>query len=170
MSLIGVGGEQARLAVYIANRPPLPEFSQLSTFRPMVGGEIQCIADLTGNHWRKIFNCYAKLSYSLVPKKFSSWQQLRDNQLLQSGSDEQLLFSRPLIDKTNVIKIICGRTYFKDLNLKIDIDWMDAYFGISLPLRLIVSPYFDYRQLTNLRIEQLAGYIQRFSRETKVIS
>ncbi|TQV89125.1 DUF6942 family protein [Aliikangiella coralliicola] len=159
-SLVGIGSQQARLAVYIANRPPLPEFTGLNDFRPMVSGEIKCIADLTGNHWRKIFNCYAKLSFLLDSNNYSSWQELRDNQLLQSNGNEQLLFSPPDINESRIIKIICGRTYFKDLNLNISVDWVDSYFGLNFESKLIVTPYFDYRQLTNQRIEQLVDYIK----------
>ena len=62
---IGLGVQEAALQVYIANRPPLPEYEMLSKLQPMQPGDIARIAAETGNHWRKIFNVYAKLVFAL---------------------------------------------------------------------------------------------------------
>ncbi|MCG8668653.1 MAG: hypothetical protein MI867_04505, partial [Pseudomonadales bacterium] len=49
--MVGLGGEAPRVSVYIANRPPLPDYEALAEFRSMLSGEIAFIASETGNHW-----------------------------------------------------------------------------------------------------------------------
>ncbi len=161
MKPIGLGNPHANLIVFIANRPPLDEFNELTFIREIRHNEIKQIADLTGNHWRKIFNCFAKLAFGLDNQSETSWQALRDKQLLTSNSAQLLLFSPPDLSKhdSNAIKIICGKTYFNQLNLLISVEWIDDYFAINRQEKLIVSPYFDYRQLSNLRISQLVKLI-----------
>ena len=90
----GFGCELARLKVYIDNRPPLDQYQNLSTLMSIEEGEILEIGRLTGNHWRKIFNVYAKLCFEFEPEHFSSWQELRDKQLLQQGSKQALIFNQ----------------------------------------------------------------------------
>jgi hypothetical protein len=160
--MVGVGGQAAKLVVFIANRPPLPTFESLEIFRPLVDGEIAAIAQESGNHWRKIFNCYAKLAYSLDATGENSWQHYRDRRLLQQDSNEQLIFSPPKFTDHNQIHIICGKTYFQSLKLTLKVDWIDPYFAVAQSFPLIVSPYFDYRQLSNQRIDQLVRLIKQF--------
>jgi len=162
MKPIGLGNPKAKIVVFIANRPPLDEFAELIDMRAIRENEISQIVTLTGNHWRKIFNCYAKLVFELDPQGELSWQKLRDNQLLTQSSQQALLFSAPNLSQTKTIKIICGKSYFKQLALNIDVDWLDDYFAINRQQNLIVSPYFDYRQLSNARIEQLVSLIKGF--------
>jgi hypothetical protein len=179
---VGIGNKNAALKVYIANRPPLDEYLQLNYIRPIRQGEIGLIAEQTGNHWRKIFNCFAKLFFQLEPTDESSWQQFRDNHLLGQHSNQLLLFSRPDFSKQHFsepllsrqptslkqkpIHLICGKTYFTQLNLGIAVEWVDNYFAINSKQRLIVCPYFDYRQLSNQRIEQLVGLIHHISNKS----
>lgn len=111
----------------------------------------------------------------------STWQQYRDLYLLQEGSGTALVFSAPLLrfrttntvlltgkDETrveqsgpdNTVHIICGRTYAKSLIekgvLNTELTWLDAEFAIDFRQRVIVCPYFDYRQLSNNKIERLS--------------
>jgi len=157
-SFIGLGALQADVKVYIANRPPLDEFINLDELRPLQPGEVKSIADTTGNHWRKIFNCFAKVAFYLDAKRTDSWQTYRDDYLLQSHSREQLLFSPPQLPSDSV-HIIAGRTYLSQLDLDLALHWLDPLFAVDRKARVIVSPYFDYRQLTNQRIEQLVSLI-----------
>ena len=70
----------------------MPHYQRLASMKTITQGEISRIGNETGNHWRKVFNVYAKLMFELVPEGFSSWQALRDEQLLQKN-EHCLLFS-----------------------------------------------------------------------------
>ena len=162
---VGIGDLNAPLKVYIANRPPLPEFAALTAMQPLVPGELAAVVTQTGNHWRKIFNIYAKLAFALQPMAgCTSWQQYRDRYLLQQGAGQALLFSPPPQDlfsgKVGAVHIIAGRTYaallFESLPGSLpELQWLDKDFAIGQ--QLIVCPYFDYRQLSNIKLERLVG-------------
>lgn len=54
-----------------------------------------------------------------------------------------------------------GRTYARALvnsgRLDVPLTWLDHEFAINAASRVIVCPYFDYRQLSNLKIDRLAA-------------
>lgn len=169
---IGFGTVSANIKVYIENIPPLPEYQQLEFLQQIKPDEISNIAHLTGNHWRKIFNVYAKLVFELNCYDFSSWQALRDNYLLQGHSNESLLFS-PLTedqlaidnlkDNQQTIHIIMGKTYAKKLKLDKLCHWLSEDFAVNESKKLIICPYFDYRQLSNIKISQLTQLIKQLN-------
>jgi len=176
MTNIGFGDSDFSFAVYIANKPNMLEYQNLSGVTPLVSGEIDVINQACGNGWRKVFNVYAKLLYALDSKLFdyslsaSTWQNYRDNFLLQQKSKTALLFSAPalsiskLADHKEVVHIISGKTHAKALihsgKLKSNLVWLDDEFAIDKQNKLIVCPYFDYRQLSNIKIERLAGLLR----------
>ena len=51
------------IKVYLANRPPLAEYQAIDVIDHFLEGDIEKIVTETGNHWRKIFNVYAKLMH-----------------------------------------------------------------------------------------------------------
>ncbi|MCO7223537.1 hypothetical protein [Pleionea sp. CnH1-48] len=162
MSLVGLGNKHFKLAIYIQNRPPLAEYEQLSHLQPMVTGEIASIAQQTGNHWRKIFNVYAKLAFELDSLQWNTWQQLRDHYLLQADSQQALLFCPPdfsNIKTKNRIHLIAGRTYAQTLDLP-SMTWLNEQFAINEEARCVITPYLDYRQLSNSRITFLVSLIK----------
>ncbi|WDE00004.1 DUF6942 family protein [Thalassomonas actiniarum] len=171
--MTGLGTANAVLKVYIENIPPLPQYQELSSLTAMKPGEIKTIADLTGNHWRKIFNVYAKLWQQLHPGCAGSWQQFRDEELLQAHSQQALLFSPPDFNcnsngkDSEHISIIMGRTYAAKTGIAEHCYWLSRDFAINESKKLIVSPYFDYRQLSNIKIEQLAGLIRNFAGKSR---
>lgn len=169
---IGFGGNDFNIAIYIANRPPIDSYPQLNTLHGLATGELAHITANCSNHWRKIFNVYAKFLLAFdntietdcdlfKRREITRWQDYRDKNLLQSHSREALLFSPPNLANTNAIHIIAGKTYANDLNLNIELTWLDNYFAINKQYNLIVSPYLDYRQLSNARIEQLANLVKQ---------
>ncbi|TPH14589.1 DUF6942 family protein [Litorilituus lipolyticus] len=173
MSGSGFGNNQFSLGVYIANFPNMPEYQELSNLTPLTQGEIYAIGQACGNGWRKVFNVYAKLIYALNSSKiedvsaFSRWQQYRDEAMLQSGSNIALLFSSPkFLHVERCVKIICGRTYAKALiktgALNAELTWLDNEFAIDEQNHVIVCPYFDYRQLSNKKIDRLIKLIISF--------
>ena len=169
MNLIGLGNIAAKINVYIENSPPLVQYQSLSVCRPLQIGEIKMIADLTGNHWRKIFNVYAKLVFELIPQDYETWQAFRDKALLQQHSNESLLFNlapenvfEHFLSQHNVrknISIIMGKTYATKLGLAQACHWLSDGFAVNTEKKLIICPYFDYRQLSNLKISTLCQLI-----------
>ena len=157
--MTGLGSTSAAIRVYIGNRPPLAEYEQLLHLRPMQPGEIASIAERTGNHWRKVFNVFAKIIHGLDPQGAGSWQQLRDERLLQAHGDEQLLFSAPDFSHSGV-HIICGKTYAAELGLLAETVEIAPGFFIHPQHKLIVCPYFDYRQLSDSKIHFLQQQVQ----------
>lgn len=167
----GFGDEQALIRVYVAKRPPMQEYAYLPAMQPLLQGEIALINQACGNGWRKLFNVYAKLLFAL-PASFgflqqaSSWQAYRDSVLLQASSNTALLFSPPpLTPNSDALHIIAGRTYAKALvaaGLPLQLNWLNAEFAIDNHNRVLVCPYFDYRQLNNEKIGYLVSLIQQF--------
>ncbi|WP_158769601.1 hypothetical protein [Paraglaciecola sp. L1A13] len=184
----GLGDRNARINVYIANRPNYQDFATISGLKELSDGDIEALNRHCGNGWRKVFNVYAKLLFawrSADPKlakelpgaKCLNWQTYRDNFLLQAGSQTSLLFSPPIfrnqfdspdecrLGANNTYNIIMGRTYAKSLLLStapknataasINLVWLDEEFAYDTVQRVVVCPYFDYRQLSNAKIIRL---------------
>ncbi|QDP02107.1 DUF6942 family protein [Thalassotalea sp. PS06] len=173
----GLGQAGAQFQVYIANKPDYQELPELDHTQALHDGDIAAIGLACGNGWRKVFNVYAKLVYALaginntvncfanVTSDYSSWQAYRDQQLLQAKSQTSLLFSKPVFSKPDFeqfpdssIRIVMGRTYAKTLAIP-NLVWLNEEFAISERQNLIVCPYFDYRQLSNIKIIYLCELI-----------
>ncbi|MDO6525493.1 hypothetical protein Q4519_07330 [Motilimonas sp. 1_MG-2023] len=170
MKNVGFGCSNFSLAVYIENKPAMVAYENLDVIKPLSTGEIQHIGLECGNGWRKVFNVYTKLLYALDLDWFKfacaapSWQAYRDQHLLQQGSATALLFSPPVINHdSQALHIISGKTYANKLLLAGKINsgliWLDEQFAIDVKSRLIVCPYFDYRQLSNEKIDRVADYL-----------
>lgn len=170
---IGFGCPSFTFAVYIANKPNMAEYQQIASIHPLINGEINVINQACGNGWRKVFNVYAKVLFTLDNNKFNfqqhatSWQKYRDNRLLQINSKTALLFSPPQLSKTsNKLHIICGKTHAKTLintgKLNTNLTWLDDEFALDQKNKLVVCPYFDYRQLSNIKIARLAEILNDF--------
>ncbi len=174
ISAIGLGCEKPEIRFYIANRPMIDHYPQLDHVQPLATGEIAHITKHTSNHWRKAFNVYAKFLfdwYLLQQRKNmpTSWQDYRDSELFQAHSRETLLFSAPDFKQkeSNHFHIIAGKTYAATLQLP-PLIWLDTSFSINKAHRLIVSPYPDYRQLSNMRIAQLIDIMRSFDSPEKI--
>lgn len=171
MSNTGFGDKNFSFAVYIANKPNMLEYQNLIDVTSLVGGEIDAINQACGNGWRKIFNVYAKLLYALDSENFDfsqrapSWQSYRDSYLLQEKSKTALLFSSPqLMANNEVIHILCGKNHARSLLSNDErisnLVWIDDEFAIDRQNKLVICPYFDYRQLSNIKIERLADLLK----------
>ncbi len=167
--LIGLGDNSFRVGVYVAKAPTMPYFEALAQLEPVASGQINSINQHCGNGWRKVFNVYAKVLFALpseyycFAKKTHTWQQYRDQYLLQELSQTALLFSTPKLSEGNTLHIIAGRTHTKNLLnqglLGAKLDWLDDEFAIDKANKLIVCPYFDYRQLSNIKIARLSQLV-----------
>ncbi len=178
---IGLGDPDFSIGVYIANCPPMLTLQGLNSIEPLLPSEIYEIGQACGNGWRKVFNVYAKFLFALDAGSFgfsqqaASWQAYRDGFLLQQGSKTALLFSPPDLEK-NAVHIICGRTHANAMiasgALDCELVCLDQEFavgnefgvshefGIKIGAKLIVCPFFDYRQLSNIKIERLARLVE----------
>ena len=154
----GLGDINAEFTVYIGNRPPLDEYLHLRSIKALQQGDVDAIVSQTGNHWRKIFNLYAKLGFMLNTQGYRSWQCYRDGFLLSKESRQALLFSPPDLRRPG-LHIITGRTYAQSLQLDAGLVAVDADFQIDTNKRLLVVPYFDYRQLSNEKLARLLALI-----------
>lgn len=177
MQQTGFGDEKAQFCVYLANRPAMAEYQQLDSVIALAAGDIDRIYRHCGNGWRKIFNVYAKLLFSLdkelffYAKQASSWQEFRDKRLLQKHSNTALLFSPPQFDlplagvagqPQHNIHLIAGRTYAKQLlaeGMQAQLHWLNEEFAIDPNRKLLVTPFFDYRQLNNEKIAYTAALL-----------
>jgi len=170
---IGFGCPNFNFAIYIANQPNMHEYQNIGSILPLTQGEVYAIGQTCGNGWRKVFNVYAKLLFSLNNKDFDYckksliWQKYRDDYLLQNNTQTALLFSPPAItENPDTLHIICGKTYAKELinsgRLKVQLTWLDDEFAIDETNNLIVCPYLDYRQLSNVKIERLSKMLSEF--------
>ena len=163
----GLGDVKAGLNIYLGNRPDYQNLLQIQHIQALSPGEIAEIGLRCGNGWRKIFNVYAKLVFALPQglvnksEPYENWQTYRDSELLQQGSATTLIFSAPKFESDNRLHIIMGRTYANSLQLPASLEWLDKEFAIDLDKRLIICPYFDYRQLSNNKIIRLVELIQK---------
>ncbi len=166
----GFGDVNARFRVYLAAPPAMEAYQQLSGIQPLQAGDIDQIYRHCGNGWRKIFNVYAKLLFALPPTQFpfanlaSSWQQFRDERLLQNTSNTALWFSSPQLGKDDrLLHLIAGRTLAKQLlaqGLQAELHWLSPEFAVDPARKLLVTPFFDYRQLNNEKIAVSARLLQ----------
>lgn len=184
MKAIGFGDKNYNFAVYIGNIPPMSEYQELTQIQALQQGEIESINQACGNGWRKVFNVYAKVLYALDKNNFGfsalapSWQEYRDKYLLQADSKTGLLFSPPKLNKSKnslaqslsespCVHVICGKTHAKDLieshNLALNLHWLDDEFAIDIQQRVVVCPYFDYRQLSNIKVIRLAELLSKIA-------
>ncbi len=160
---IGLGPEHFRIAIFIANRPPLECYQNLQCLQPLAAGELGFVVQHSSNHWRKLFSVYAKFLFSLgwgVINQYERWQEYRDEILLQERCIAALMFSPPRFDDPTKITIIAGKTHAASMDLPFTLTWQDEYFAVNIEHRCIVCPYLDYRQLTNERIERLVSLVK----------
>jgi hypothetical protein len=174
LAFSGLGDEHAEFNVYLANRPPMPEFTDHDGVLPLRPGDIYRIGQETGNHWRKIFNVYAKLLFELAGKRtdgYATWQAYRDECMLQAGSGVALIYGAPENHPADIpeegkgafspgITLIMGKQFADDSDFwKYDGLWINADFAINSK-GWILCPYFDYRQLSNIKIATLVSIIK----------
>jgi len=182
---VGLGAENFRIGIYLPHFPESSITQQLSGLRPVSAGELEVLARELGNHWRKIINIAAKIGARLQPELAEAvgdiarvppgqtWQDYRDQSLCQAGSVVALLFSAPLgsekyhhrrpeLDLPNPqeVRVMSGHQYCLQCFPALNFEVIDQDFKLSRSLSVIDSPYFDYRQLSNRKLEKLIVLIQ----------
>ncbi|MGF1705144.1 DUF6942 family protein [Enterovibrio baiacu] len=175
MTSFAFGNPHARVHVYVEKAPPVESLwghaDDLPPYTPLQKGHIKTLGDAGGNGWRKVFNVYAKLMLALpesspfYPQGYKTWQDYRDQALLQAESSTALHFGMadPLrVAQTQqsdpdplTMHIIAGRTHAHKLGLSGSCVWINNEFAKHPTLPILICPYFDYRQLSNIKIEAL---------------
>lgn len=165
-TLTGLGDPQASFCVCAPNRPPYEPLLSAEGVVSLQPGDIAAVAAATGNHWRKIFNVFAKLMAEpgMPGNRLNadwSWQTLRDQWLLQAGSGTALLFTAPVACGYEQVRLYMGRQYAREQGFfeSAGARWLNNDFAIN-DQGWIVCPYFDYRQLSDARIRALAELIR----------
>ncbi len=156
--LFGLGDDKAKLRLFIGNQPIFPVKEPFDGIHPLANGELNHYVEVNSNHWRKIFNVYAKLCHLLFNSR-TSWQEYRDHHLLQAKQNHALVFS-PWQPNTESIDLICGKTYAQASGLFDVCDEISEGFFQSTKQGILVTPYFDYRAMSNKKIEQLANILE----------
>lgn len=160
----GLGRAGYQLAFCINNRPALAEYESLTGLRELQPGELHYLVSRCSNHWRKLFNVYAKFLFELewplhTGNPATTWQAYRDEHLLQPHSCEALLFTPPPLNSRQV-HIVAGKTYAASLPEASQLARLDSSFACHPDLPWFVSPYLDYRQLSNERISRLVTLVK----------
>lgn len=172
MNNTGLGTTNAIFNVYVERTPPLEYPLEPGEMRPVVNGEINAINQAGGNGWRKVFNVYAKLVDALpAPLKpasgnYQTWQSFRDQELLQAQGKTALCFGDADIVSnaaTGGIHIVAGRTHAGKQGLSGQCRWLSESFAVHPTLPIFICPYFDYRQLSNAKIDVLVNLISQHS-------
>jgi hypothetical protein len=163
--LLGFGDAQAKLMVCIGNRPDVESCRTMTGVQPIIKDQLASIVAETGNHWRKIFNIYAKLLHQLENTSFATWQDYRDEKLLMKNCGHAMIFSDVIScrEKTSGTIIVSGKTYAEAQGVMEGCVQIDESFYLNKAQKIIVAPYFDYRQLSNLKIEKLVELVQNIS-------
>lgn len=159
-SVSGFGDHSPLLVVCAPHTPPGRQADRLRGIQPLTGNDLNVLIQAGGNHWRKIVNLYAKLLHGLTPLE-PDWQTCREQRLLQSGSACALVFEQKWIPEPGQLCIVMGQTYGRSLG------WLanDQVLAAEHPFAqhpeqaVIVTPYFDYRQLSNARLASLIQFI-----------
>jgi len=157
----GLGNPNAKFNVFLANSIPLVPYTTYDRVVPVSADEIHLIGEQTSNHWRKIFNVYAKLLGALYPHDIAKWQTYRDTKMLTADSNQSLVYS-PVTDdmlSADNLNIVMGKAYATNQKLTESCHWVSPEFAINKTKKIIVCPYFDYRQLSNEKISQLVQLI-----------
>lgn len=179
---LGIGDSNFALALHIEHSLPLPEYQHLLGVVPLHQGEIASIVSRCSNHWRKLFNVLAKVVVAcqwplMAGEPVTCWRTYRDNDLLQPHSRVALLSTPPILTLPTLTTgskcrggqqpwhIVAGKTYANALQAKglLSLHWLDSHFALDQERRVFVSPYPDYRQLSDRRIERLAELIREMA-------
>ena len=147
-----------QLHLLVPHAPPVAEQYLPGGCLAPLSSELLSDIMASGNHWRKIINCAAKLLFALDAKGHASWQLYRDHFLLRAGSGQYLHAGVVNVHALAGIKIITGKQHGQDVLGPV---WQDGDFYLEAEQGIIVSPYFDYRQLSNQKILELRDIIRQ---------
>lgn len=150
-----IGSIAPDIVLYIGNRP---EFSV-----DFCGENVLSVPELislNGNHWRKIFTIFEKLTSS-----DANWRVYRDRFLLHHR--EAICFSNKLVDSAT-IHLVAGKASWAHLELDMnEFQPLDAEQRVWIKGNMICTPYFDYRQFPNALIDLVHQHMHKLLEKHK---
>lgn len=169
MGAAGLGGIRSSsrfgLCLYLPHRPDMPEYAQLQHIRLLKSGDIAAIINSCGNHWRKIFVIFAKLACA-IDSRGLDWKHYMNEHLLQASGQEQLLFVSAdfCLDDADarMIHLVSGKACAESFARLPACASISEDFSINGAGNVVITPYFDYRQLSNAKIEYLLGLLNTY--------
>jgi len=169
-----IGSDNPKLVVLINHNLPEGTAKDQSNGKamPLTPDWMAQIIAKGGNNWRKVFNLYAKLCFTFreennTESSYASWQLYRDEALLADSEPYQLVclsgkdlkrYYEQLSDNTLVL--VTGKKCASELGITKNLHWLDQDFAQTIGRNALLCPYFDYRQLSNIKLERLSGLIQ----------
>lgn len=171
-SCYGIGAKRPALILYLPHRPEAIVLSGTGEYGSVNSLGVRTFLADCDNHWRKIFNCYAKIAFALFGRDFLTWQDYRDNRLLTEQSLELMVFPdskgslREHTLGSSRISIISGIATARKMSLDFE-TWklLRGFYLKEHPKNghtTILTPYFDYRQLSNQKIETLLQLLKGY--------
>lgn len=168
--LMIIGSKAAKVAVLILHDLPEGTTKEGTRVHPMSPDWREAIIQAGGNNWRKIFNIYAKLCRTLMleDQTFKTWQEYREERLLTSESsfqllcfgDEKELKKQAGLFSEDTLVLVTGKKCAEAIGVDDQLHWLDQSFAQVIGRSWLVCPYFDYRQLSNIKIERLVELIR----------
>ncbi|NRB39175.1 MAG: hypothetical protein HRU20_12015 [Pseudomonadales bacterium] len=155
------------LRLYLPHRPPMQEFESLNGIKLLQHGDINTIIAATGNHWRKIFVIFSKIAAALDSRQLD-WKTYQQNHLLQGSGSELLVFcddqgelASQLINEVNTqtIHLFSGKACAEAAGCMPYCEALESGFYRSHQGNVFITPYFDYRQLSNVKIDYLLSLL-----------
>lgn len=138
-----LGARHPRLVLYLPHRPK-------GLARLVDDPTAQALTEANSNHWRKIMTLLAKVACPVADE----WRQFRDNALFRQTA---LCFAPALTD-TSGWHWIGGQDNFRrfaalEHQARPLVD--SPEIRLDPERRLLLTPYPDYRQLSNARVNQV---------------
>lgn len=161
--IFGLGDHSACLRVFIGNQPELPKRLAGSGLHPLADNDMADLVTANSNHWRKVFNIYAKLCFEIfLDHTATTWQDYRERYLLRHGENHSLVFTpwSTSFSTNDAVNIICGKTYAQNLGLLEKAQRLHDGFFNTVHHNTFIAPYFDYRALSNTKVRWLINYLQ----------
>ncbi|BBB28283.1 DUF6942 family protein [Neptunomonas japonica] len=143
-----LGAQRSDVVLYIENTPTFPK--EMRVNGPI---SIPVLVDLNGNHWRKIFTIFAKLT---APD--DNWRGYRDRCLLTKN--EAICFTGQRQENAQV-HIVSGKSCWERMGFDMgEFMPLDPLQRLWVKDDVLCSPYFDYRQFPNALIVIAREWIQ----------
>lgn len=142
-----LGAPCARLILYLPHRP---EGSEAGWRVPTAQG----IIAVNSNHWRKILTLLAKVASPVA----GQWRGFRDSELFV----ETALCFQPELQRGDRWHWIAGQANLQRF-ARVEQGGLthpeDSQIAVDVRRKLLLSPYPDYRQLSNARVARIRGML-----------
>ena len=143
-----LGTSSPSLVLYLPHRPEALD-------RLVMAPDVRLLLENNSNHWRKIVTLLAKVA---SPQK--EWRNFRDDALFQHTA---LCFS-PRLKETSAWHWIGGKDNLRRFDIKgLNAKPLSAAPAVAIDTekQLLLTPYPDYRQLSNATVSEIRTALDR---------